>query len=70
MLAELFVLVPHVTHGRRSHAARLAASTGTASFLQHTSGGMTGSQTLWNISVIRDEAKLQVWNPNRSLFPN
>lgn len=61
---------PHVTRGRRSSGARLAASAGTASLLQHPSGGTTENPNLWNISVIRDEAELQVWNPNLNLFPN
>lgn len=74
MLAEpvgrATVLSPRVTQGRRSSAARLAASAGTASLLQHASGGTAGNPNLWNISVMRDEAKLQVWNPDLSLFPN
>lgn len=74
MLAEpvsrAAVLSPCATHGRRSRAARLAAPAGTASLLQQASGGMAGNPNLWNVSVIGDEAKLQVWNPNLNLFPN
>lgn len=74
MLAELVsraaVLSPRVTHSRESSVARLAASTGTASVLQQASGETAGNPNLWNISIVRDEAKLQVWNPNLNLFPN
>lgn len=73
-LAELVsraaVLSPRVTQGRGSSGARLAAPAGTASLLHHPSGGTDGNPNLWNISVIRDEAELQVWNPNLNLFPN
>lgn len=48
----------------------LAASAGKASLLQKAAAEMAGNSNLWNISFIRDEAKLQVWNPNLDLFPN
>lgn len=70
LVSRAAVLSPHATHDRKSSAARLAASAGTASVLQQASGEMAGNPTLWNISFIRDEAKLQVWNPNLNLFPN
>lgn len=31
---------------------------------------MAGNPNLWNISFIRNEVKLQVWNLNLDLFPN
>lgn len=74
VLAELVsraaVLSPRAAHSRKSSAARLAASAGTASVLQQAFGKRAGNPNLWNISFIRDEARLQVWNPNLNLFPN